>query len=44
MAKKTDIRKQIIEAALATAAERDWRDDSMADIAEKAGIGIGEVY
>lgn len=44
MAKKTDIRKQIIEAALTTAAERDWRDVSMADIAEKAGVGIGEVY
>jgi AcrR family transcriptional regulator len=44
MAKKPDNRMKIIEAAMALAAERNWRDISMAEIADAAGIGIGELY
>lgn len=44
MAKKPDNRTKIIEAAMALAAERNWRDVSMAEIADAAGIGIGELY
>lgn len=44
MAKKPDNRTKIIEAAMKLAAERTWRDISMAEIADAAGIGIGELH
>lgn len=44
MVEKSDIRTKIIEAALVCAAECDWRDVSMADIAAKADISIADLY
>jgi len=44
MAKKPDILEQALDAALALAAERPWREVSLRDIAERAGIDFGELY
>jgi AcrR family transcriptional regulator len=44
MVKKADYPKQIIEAALNLAAERGWRELSLAEIAEAAKLPIGKAY
>lgn len=42
--KKPDIPNQVIDAALALAAERGWRDLTLADIAEAAKLPLSQVY
>lgn len=44
MAKKADIPNQVIDAALALAAERGWRDLSLTDIAAAAKLPLSKVY
>ena len=44
MAKKTDVSKQIIDAAMSLAAERGWRDLALPDIAAAAGLSLAQVY
>ncbi len=44
MAKKADLSKHLIETALRLAAERDWRDLSLAEIAEAAEVPLGKAY
>ena len=34
----------ILDAALAVAAERGWRDATLSDIAAQAGCGLADVY
>ena len=43
-AAKPDPATRIVEAALALAAERGWRDLALADIAEAAGLPLAEVH
>jgi AcrR family transcriptional regulator len=42
--KKPDIPDRIIDAALALAAERGWRDLTLADIAGAAGLPLSKLY
>lgn len=42
--KKPDISDRIIDAALALAAERGWRDLTLADIAGAAGLPLSKLY
>ena len=42
--KKPDIPDQVIDAALSLAAERGWRDLSLADIAEAAKLPLSKVH
>ena len=44
MAKKADIPQRIIDAAMTLAAERGWRDLSLAEIAEAAKLPLSKVY
>ncbi|MGF1610167.1 MAG: TetR family transcriptional regulator [Kiloniellales bacterium] len=44
MAKKADIPNQVIDAALALAAEQGWRDLSLADIAAAAKLPLSKVH
>lgn len=44
MAKKRDNRDRIIDAALSLAAAGRWRDVSLAEIAEAAGMPLSQVY
>ena len=44
MVKKADLSKHLIETALGLAAERDWRDLSLAEIAEAAKVPLGKAY
>ena len=44
MAKKPDPRTRIIEQAMALAAERGWRELSLVDVAEAAGLPLSQVY
>jgi AcrR family transcriptional regulator len=44
MAKKSDIPRRIVNAALSLAAQQGWRDTSLADIAEEAGISLAELH
>lgn len=44
MVKKADIPDHVIDTALRLAAERRWRDLSLAEIAEAAGLPIAKVY
>ena len=44
MVKKTDLPKHLIETALRLAAERNWRELSLADIAEAAKVPLGQAY
>lgn len=39
-----DARERLIDAALRLAAERGWREVGLVEIAEAAGLGIGEAY
>ena len=44
MAKKVDVPSRVIKAAFALAAERGWRELSLADIAEAAKLPLSQVY
>ena len=44
MVKKADIPDHVIDTALALAAERGWRDLSLADIAEAAKLPLSKLY
>lgn len=44
MVKKTEIPKHLIDTALQLAAERGWRDLSLAEIAEAARLPLSQVY
>ncbi|HEY5071144.1 MAG TPA: TetR family transcriptional regulator [Caulobacteraceae bacterium] len=44
MSAREDILERAGAALLALAAEREWREISLRDIAEKAGVGMGELY
>ena len=44
MVKKADIPKHIIDTAFALAAERGWRDLSLAEIAEAAKVPLSTLY
>ncbi len=44
MVKKADLPKHLIDTALGLAAERDWRDLSLAEIAEAAKVPLGKAY
>ena len=44
MVKKADIPEHLIETALRLAAERGWKDLSLAEIAEAAGLPMSKVY
>jgi len=39
-----DLASRLIDAALALAAERGWRDVTLRDIAEAAGVGLAETH
>lgn len=43
MAKKSHVHDAIVDAALALAAEKGWRDLTLAEMAERAGIKLGEL-
>ena len=43
MVKKADIPDHVIDTALALAAERGWRDLSLADIAEAAKLPLSKL-
>ncbi len=42
--KDLDIRQKVVEATLFLAAERGWSQTSLSDIAEHAGISMGDLY
>lgn len=44
MAKAKDKSAQIVDAAMTVAAEKGWRDLSLADVAAAADIGLGDLY
>jgi AcrR family transcriptional regulator len=44
MVKKADLAKHLIDTALGLAAERGWRDLSLAEIAEAAKVPLGKAY
>ncbi len=44
MVKKADLPKHLIDTALRLAAERNWRELSLAEIAEAAEVPLGEAY
>ena len=44
MVKKADIPRHLIDTALGLAAERGWRDLSLAEIAEAAKVPLGDAY
>ena len=44
MAKKANTSERLFETAMTLAAERSWRDLSLAEIAESAGLSLGEAY
>ena len=44
MAKKADLSRQIIDAAMKRAADKGWRATTMADIAAEAKCSIGSFY
>ncbi len=44
MVKKADLPEHLIDAALRLAAERNWRDLSLAEIAEAAKVPLGKAY
>ena len=44
MAKKSDIPRKIVDAALSLAAQQGWRDTSLVDIAEGAGISLADLH
>jgi len=43
-AKPADVPSRLIEAALTLAAERGWRDVTLHDIADAAGVGLAEAH
>jgi AcrR family transcriptional regulator len=43
MPRDHSLRDRVIDAALALAAERGWRSLSLAEIAQRAGVGLGEL-
>ena len=43
-ASDSDVARRIVETALALAVERGWRDLSLAEIAEAAGLPLSQVY
>ena len=44
MAKKPDLADRLIDAALKLAAERRWREVTLAEIARAAGVSLAEAY
>jgi AcrR family transcriptional regulator len=44
MVKKTDLPRHLVDTALGLAAERGWRDLSLAEIAEAAKVPLGKAY
>ena len=44
MPRKVDVAARVIEAAMSLAAERGWRDLSLAEIAQAAKLPLSEVY
>ncbi len=44
MVKKADIPKQVVSTALRLAAERGWRDLTLAEIADEAGVKLADLH
>ena len=44
MAKKADLSRQIIDAAMKRAADKGWRATTMADIAAEAKLSLADIY
>lgn len=44
MARKNDVQPRIIGAAMALAAEKGWRETTLADIAKRADVSLAELF